>query len=82
MDCGNAGDVIYHSSFSSTNMLSFPGISTYMLRYTEGLAVTLNTSEENSHRKNSDGRGIADRQIKRLGLLGKCKDKDMDWQRQ
>ena len=51
MDCGNADDVIYHSSFSSTNMLSFPGISTYMLGQTEGRAVTLEASKENSHRR-------------------------------
>ena len=45
MDCGNAGDVIYHSSLSSTNMVPFPGIPTYMLGYMEGRAVTLEASE-------------------------------------
>ena len=51
MDCGNAGDVIYHSSISSTNMLSFPGISTYMLGKTKRLAVTLDISKGNSRRR-------------------------------
>lgn len=53
MDCGNAGDVIYHSFLSSTNMVPFPGIPTYMLGQTEGLAVTLETSKESSYRKKS-----------------------------
>ncbi len=51
MDCGNAGDVIYHSSLSSTNMLSFPGSSTNMLGQTKGRAVTLETSKESSRRR-------------------------------
>lgn len=51
MDCGNANDLIYHSSINSTNMVSFLKISTNMVGEMKGMAVKLELSKESRHRR-------------------------------